>query len=155
LAIQGVGEFLSPRAIGNGDEGVIGHPEGDICRHQLPGQPGVAVEIDLQAERCPGWDPHIAQAEGLIDNIEVVVQAFAGGELERGMVGAFVVPGLEGRTGHRGGKNMDQLRMVTACGKDLLDPILLAKGLGFADEFDLDSSLGGELFGIDPNLLPQ
>jgi hypothetical protein len=44
--------------------------------------------------------------------------------------------------------------MVAAGGKDLLDPILLAKGLGFADEFDLDPSLGGELFGIDSNLLP-
>ena len=154
LAIQGVREFLSTRGIGNGDQGVIRHREGDVCCHQLPGQPGVAVEIDLQPERCPSGDTHVAQPEGLIDTVEVVVQAFAGGGLERGMMSALVVPGLEGRTGLHGGKNMDQPRMVAAGGKDLLDPILLAKGLGFADEFDLDPSLGGELFGIDSNLLP-
>jgi hypothetical protein len=28
----------------------------------LPGQPGVAVEIDLQPERCPSGDTHVAAA---------------------------------------------------------------------------------------------
>ena len=38
-------------------------PEGDTGLFQLPGQPMMAVEVDLQAKRGPGGHPHIAQAE--------------------------------------------------------------------------------------------
>jgi hypothetical protein len=36
--------------------------------HQLTSQPAVAVEVDLQAKRCPGRHAQVAQAELLIES---------------------------------------------------------------------------------------
>jgi hypothetical protein len=33
----------------------------------------MAVEIDLQAERCPSGDPDVAQPKGFIDKVEVLM----------------------------------------------------------------------------------
>jgi hypothetical protein len=37
----------------------------------------MAVDVNLQAERCPGEHADIAQAEDVVDEVEIVVQAFA------------------------------------------------------------------------------
>ena len=42
------------------------------------GQPVMAIEIDLQAERCPSGHPVVTESKGLIDVVEVVMEAFAG-----------------------------------------------------------------------------
>jgi hypothetical protein len=49
----------------------------DLSAIQLAGQPIVAVAIKLQAERAPGRDPQVAQAQFLIDEVEIIVQTFA------------------------------------------------------------------------------
>ena len=58
-------------------ESVVGHLEGNAGFFQALRQPVVAVEIDLQAERRPGRHADVAQPEGLIDEVEVVMEAFA------------------------------------------------------------------------------
>jgi hypothetical protein len=47
----------------------------------------VAIEVDLQPEWCPGRNAHVAQPELLVDEVEVVMQALAGGGLEEGAMG--------------------------------------------------------------------
>jgi hypothetical protein len=43
----------------------------------LIGQPVVPVEVDLQPAGQPGWHAHVAQAQFLVDEVEVVMQALA------------------------------------------------------------------------------
>src|SRR5260370_35731850 len=57
---------------------------------------------ELQAERCPGRDPEVAQPEFVIDEVEVVVQALARLGAQVGLAAALVVPRLVARAGlHR------------------------------------------------------
>jgi hypothetical protein len=44
---------------------------------QLPGQRTVAIAIDLEPEGTPGRHPHVTQSRIRVDEIDVVVQAFA------------------------------------------------------------------------------
>ena len=68
------------------DERVVRHGERDAFRRQPPGQPTVAIAIELQPERCPGGDAQIDQAQVRIHEIEVVVQTFAGVGTQEGLV---------------------------------------------------------------------
>lgn len=88
-----VGELLRLGGIGDEGEGVVEHREGNARLEQLAGQPGVAIEVDLQAKRRPGRNADVTQAELLIDEVEVVMQAFAGGGLKEGAMGRLVMPG--------------------------------------------------------------
>jgi hypothetical protein len=67
--IQAVGQELGGLRVGDGDKGVVGLLEGDAGGGQLTRQPGVAVEVDLQAKRCPGGYAQVAQAELRIDEV--------------------------------------------------------------------------------------
>jgi len=44
---------------------------------QLARQPVVAITVELQPKGAPGGHPHVAQPQVFIDEIEVIVQAFA------------------------------------------------------------------------------
>ena len=150
LCVEFIGKLLPLFRVGDGDEGVVEHLEGNIGLEQLAGQPGVTIEVDLQPERCPGRNTHVAQAELLVDEVEVVMQALPGGGPEEGAMGGLVVPRLIRRARLHGREDVDQPRMVSALGEDLLDPRLLAECLELADKFDLQPRLGGEPLGVLP-----
>jgi hypothetical protein len=141
--------------IGEVQEGVVGGLEGDAGLRQLPRQPAVAVEVDLQAKRRPGRHPHVAQAELRVDEVEVVVQALAADRLEEGLAARLVMPGTIGGAGLHGGEDVHQPRVIAALGEDLLDPILLAERLELTDELDLKPGLGGQALGVGADLLAQ
>jgi len=90
----------------------------------------------------------------LIDEVEVVVQALAAGRLEERLVGLLVVPRPVARTSLHRRQNVNKAGVVTAPGKDLLDPRFLA-GAALAHELDLDASLGGELLGVGSHRVAQ
>lgn len=72
-----IGELLGAPGLGDVQEGVVCHREGDGLLAQLLGQPGMAIEVDLEAKWRPGRHAQIAQAEVLVDEVEVVMQALA------------------------------------------------------------------------------
>ncbi len=86
----------------------------------------MAVAINLQTERRPGWNADIDQAKLIVDEIEVVVQAFACVRAQEGLVGFLVMPGLVGATRFHGRDDMREARMIAAPGDRLGDDVLLA-----------------------------
>ena len=131
-----VGQGLGFLGIVDVDESVFDLLIRDPLLIQSAGEPVVAVEIELQTKGGPSGDAKITQAEFLVDEIDVIVQASAGGVLEERSVRLLVVPGLEGGAGFHGGKDVDDARMVPSRGDDFLDALLLAEVL-LADEFDV------------------
>ena len=115
----------------------------------------MAIEVDLQAEWRPGGHPHVTESKGLIDEVEVVMEAFARGGFQQGMALFLVMPGAIGGAGFHGGEDVDQPGMITPFSNDRLDPVFFAKGLVAADEFDLDAGLAGKLLGMVAQLIPQ
>lgn len=84
------------------DKSVIGHGIINVIGRQFAGQPGMTVEIELEAERTPGRHPQIAESDLCIKKIEVVMQAFARSRPQESLVGLLVVPGLvSGASFHR------------------------------------------------------
>ena len=57
------------------------------------GQPVVLVKVDLQSAGQPGWHPHMAQAQFLVHEVKVVVQALTIVRLEKGL--ARLLSGVE------------------------------------------------------------
>ena len=86
------------------------------------------VEIELQAEGSPGRNAQITEAELLVDEIDVIVQAAAGVVLEKVDVGPLVVPRPEGGAGFHGGEDVDDAGMLAAFGKDFLEALVMAPG---------------------------
>ena len=62
----------------------------------------MAVEIDLQAKWCPGGHPDVTESKGIIDEVEVVMEAFTCGGFQGGMAFFLVMPGAVGRAGFHG-----------------------------------------------------
>ena len=75
--VQPVGKRPGPLGICNGEKGIVRHLEGDVGFYQSLGQPVVAIEIGFQTERCPCEDSDVTEPKGLVDEIEVVIEAFS------------------------------------------------------------------------------
>lgn len=153
--MQLVGNFLSAREVVNLNEGVIDELKVDPLPLQPGGQPVVAVHAELQAERGPGGHAQMAESELRVDEIEVVVQTPAAVGLQEGLAGGFVVPRFErGAALHRA-EDVHESGLASPFGEDLLDAVLLAKGIDVTDELDLQPVLLRHGFGVLPDLVPQ
>src|SRR5262249_27504156 len=84
------------------------------------------VAIELQAERTPGRDAQIDQAQLGVDEVEVIVQAFTGSRAQESAMGLLAVPGLVGGTGFHRRDDMHQAGMVAALREHLGNHLLLA-----------------------------
>ena len=155
FGVQAVGRRLGLFGIGNGQESIVRHLEGNTGFKQPLVQPVMAIEIDLQAERCLGGHPDVTESKGRIDEVEVVMEAFAGRGFQRGMAFFLVMPGAISGAGFHGREDVDQPGMIATPRYDGLDPVLLAKGLVATDELDLNAGLAGELLGMVAQLIPQ
>jgi hypothetical protein len=153
--IERIGDELGLLEVRDVDEGVVHEVEGEAVIVELPGEPVVAVEVELESEGRPGGHPQVAEAQLFVDEIKVIVKALAIGDPQRGPAGAFVVPGLEGRATLHGREDMHQPRMIAALLDDLLDASLLAKVVELADELDLETSLLGDFLGVVPQLVSE
>ncbi len=123
---EAIGEGLRPLPVIDAQKGVVGKGEADPSGGKLAGQPAMPVAIELEAERAPGWHPQIDQAQLGVDEVEVIMQAFAAIRPQVGAMGLLVVPGLVAVTGFHRRDDMHQAGMVAAHGKHLGDDVLLA-----------------------------
>jgi hypothetical protein len=153
--IEAIGKTLGLQGIGDPQEGVIGGVKADASLRQLACQPAVAVEVDLQAKWRPGRHPHVAKAELLVDEVEIVVQTLAGDRLEKGLTTRLIVPGAIGGTGFHGREDMHQSGVIAALGEDRLDSILLTERLELADELDLKPGICRQSLGVGAHVITQ
>ena len=63
--------------VGDLGEGMVEQSRVNVAPPPLLGQPVMAVKINLETEGTPGGNANIAQAQLLVDEIKVVVQALA------------------------------------------------------------------------------
>ena len=88
FGIQSVGQALGTLGVIDVEEGIIHHLEGYAVCYQPLCQPVMAIEVDLQAKRCPGRHANITQPKGFIDEVEVIMEALAGCGFQAGMAPA-------------------------------------------------------------------
>ena len=137
-----IGQFLQPRRVGAGPEGVGALLEGDALLAQPAGQPLVAVEADAGAEGEVGADAHEHPAEVPVLEVEVVLLDEAVEELD-----VVALAGeADGHAGVLAGLEDDgDAGLALQLLIERLDPLLAADALGGLD--DLDVPLLGE--GLD------
>src|SRR5215813_5714992 len=93
-----IGQGLRPLPVVDAHKGVVGKREADPGSGELAGEPAVPVAIELQAERTPGRDAQIDQAQLGVDEVEVIMQALTGSRAQESAMGLLAVPGLVGGT---------------------------------------------------------
>ncbi len=150
LRFPAVGDALRSLPVRNVSEGVVGHSIVDAEPAQLPRQPVMPIEVNLQAAGQPCRHSHVAQAELFVHEIEVVMQAFAVIRHEVRFAGLFVVPWLVRRTGLHRREDAHQAGTFASLRDDLFHPVFLPE-VPFTYELDLDARFRRHLFGILPN----
>ena len=129
-------------------KGVVGKGETDAGVGELAGQPAMPIAIELQTERAPGRHAQIDQAQLGVDEVEVVMQAFASIRPQEGAMGLLVMPGLVGVAGFHCRDDMHQAGTVATDDKHPGDDVLLADVV-LGNVFDGNASgtrqLGGAL----------
>ena len=123
---EAIGEGLLARPVADVQEGVLVKGETDPGGGELAGRPAVPVAIELEAERAPSRHPQIDQTQLGIDEVEVIMQAFAAIWPQGGAMRLLVVPGLVAVAGFHCRDDMHQAGMVAADGKHLGDDGFLA-----------------------------
>lgn len=152
--VEVVGPFLRLVKVVDVDKTIVEQGRCNALIGQLSRQLVMAVEIELETKRRPGRHAQITEAQVGVDEIKVVVQAFAAVAFEERFAGLFVVPGLIAGTRFHGREDMDKTGLRAALSDNLLDALLLAKIL-FANEVDGKAVLTGNLFGVFPEVLPE
>ena len=97
-----VGDALRPLPVRNMAERIVRHSIVDAQLAQLASQPVMAVEADLQPAGEPCRHPHMAQAQILVYEIEIVMQTLAIIWNQKCLARLFVVPWLVCRAGLHG-----------------------------------------------------
>jgi len=146
--LLGLGEILRL------DESIVQKTIGKPLPAEEAGQEIMSVKIELQSEGSPGWHPQIAQSQIFKDEVEVVVDAFGLRASEKGLARLLVMPGLERRTGLQGGEDMDQSRMISTLGDDLLQTFFLPEIL-LSDKLDFQTILPGQILRMETDFVPQ
>src|ERR1700680_2677620 len=145
---EGVGEGLRALPVVDAQKGVVGKGETDAGGGELAGQPAMPIAIELQTERAPGRHAQIDQAQLGVDEVEVVMQAFAGIWPQEGAMRVLVMPGLVGVAGFHRRDDMHQAGTVATDDKHPGDDVLLADVV-LGNVFDGNASgtrqLGGAL----------
>lgn len=114
----------------------------------------MAVEVELQPERSPRRNPQVAEAQVRVDEVEVVMEALGLSSLQVRAVRLLVVPGPERHAGLHGREDVNESRMVSTLGQDLLDPVLLSEVLP-TDELNLEPFPSGDLLGVGADLIAK
>jgi len=142
-------DLLSSFPVPDLDEGIVQQAVVDLPLPQLARQPVVTVEVALQTAWQPGRHSHITQAELLVDEVEIVVQALAVIRQQIGLARLLVVPWLVGRARLHRREDTYQSWLVTSLVQNLLHPVFLAN-VPLAKKLDLEAVLGGKTLGVFP-----
>lgn len=103
---------------------------------QLIGEKVVAVHIKLETERGSCGNPEIAEPEFFVNEIEIVMKAFALIKFQECLPRRFIMPWFISIATFHGRKDMDQAFRLPCFGYDLLDTVIFAEGMKLADEFN-------------------
>ena len=154
FGVDVIGQCLRLVKVLDAHKTVVEHCRMDAFFAQLGRHLVVAVEIELKTKWRPGGYSEVTKAKRGIDEIEVIVQAFATVVFEEGLVRIFVMPGFIAHTGLHCRKNMYQAGMLPSLGDNIFDPLFLAK-VFFANEVNRKAVLGSDGFGILAYLFSQ
>jgi len=114
----------------------------------------VPIEIELQTEGSPRRDSHIAQAQILDYEVEVVMETLCLGVLQESLARLLVVPGRERRASFHCREDMHHTRMITAACNYFLDAIFFAEILA-TNKLYLQTAVSCYFLCVFPNLLSQ
>ena len=89
-----------------------------------------------------------------MDEVKVVVQAFAALQLQIGFAGLLVMPGFVRKAGFQSGEDMHQTGLLTALIQNSPNPVFFAKVL-LANVLDFETIGLCQSFGVGTDLLPQ
>jgi hypothetical protein len=145
-----VGNALRSLPVRNVAERIVSHSIVDAQFAQLACQPVMSVEADLQPARQPRGHTHMAQAQILVHEVEIVMQTLAVIWYQKCLAGLLVVPWLVGRARLHGGENADQPCLLAPAGQNLFCPVFFSE-VPLADELDFDSGFGSHLLRVLTN----
>src|SRR5262245_4124991 len=114
----------------------------------------MAIAVGLDRERAPGGYAQVDEAQHLIDEVAVVMQAFAGIGAHKSAMRALVVPRLVATARLHGREDVHQARMIAPLLHPLGNYVLLAY-MGFADVLDAHPSSSGQLLRSHPHLVAK
>jgi len=152
--IESIGQLLSLGEVLDLDKNILHKRAGYLFLGEPGGQLVVSIEVELQPEGSPGRHSQITQPQLFQDEIEIVMNTLGFGASKRGLPCLLVMPGLERRTGLQGREDMDQPRMFSSLGENLLDPFFFTKIL-FPDELNLQTILLGQTLCLETDFIPQ
>lgn len=152
--IEPIGELLCFREVSELNKGVLHEAIGDVPLGERGSQLVVSIEVELQPKGSPGRHPQIAQPQIFEDEVKVVVDTFGFRTSEKGPAGLLIVPGFKRGAGLQGREDVDQPRMLSALGDDLLYLFFLTEVL-FPNELDLQPILLGQTLSMKTDFVPQ
>jgi hypothetical protein len=153
LRFPPVGDALRPLPVPDVREGIVRHSIIDAHLAQLPRQPVMAVEANLQPAGQPGRHPDVTEPQVSVQEVEVVMQALAVIRNQIRLAGLLIVPWLVRGAGLHGGENAHQPRLLAPTGQNLFHPVFLPE-VPLADELDLDAGFRRHLLRVLPNPVP-
>jgi hypothetical protein len=152
--IEGISQLLGFSEVLNLDKDILYETAGELPLGEPCGQLIVTIEVELQPEGSPGGHSQITQPQVFQDEVEIVMDTLGFGASEKSLPCLLVMPGLERRTGLQGREDMDQSRMFSSPGENLLDPFFFPKIL-FPDELDLQTIFLGQTLCMETDFIPQ
>lgn len=139
---EAIGEALGGGGIVELGEGVVALNEAELAAVHLPGEPVVAVDVDLDGEGKPGLDADVHQSELGIEEVVVEDALRPRGEGEPGPI--FALKEFDGAAGFHDLKHGDEAFALWTLAEQFLDEWFL---LGFAGE-PLEGNAGLVGFGL-------
>lgn len=154
LRFEPVGQNLSRIPVVALHEGVVEQTVTDALFVKHCSQSVMPVEVELQSEGRPRRHTQVAQSKLRLNKIEIIMQAFGCRILEERAVGLFIVPRFVSGTRLHGRKNVYQPGGLATLAQYFPYLFLLAE-IVLSDKLDLETSLGGESFGVLPDLIAK
>jgi len=152
--IQCISQCLSTIKVGNVDKGIFQHGISDPFFLEFDSQFIMPIEIELQAEWCPGRHTKVTQPQLWMNEIEVVMQAFRLGGLEISLAGSLIMPRFKGGAGLHCREDMNHTGVIAPLVNNRLDAFFLPEIVA-PDEFDVQSILTSKLLGVCTDLLTE
>ena len=109
------------------------HAVSDFFLLQFTGKEIVSIHIELQTERRPGRDTEVTEPKFFVNEIEVIVEAFALVKFKECLPCGLVMPWLISIALFHGRKDVDQPFGLSGFPDDFLNPVILAESTQFPD----------------------
>lgn len=99
----------------------------------------MAIHVELKTERCTGRDAQVTQTKLFINEIKVIMKAFALVKLEKGLARCFIMPWPISIALFHGRKDVNQSFGLSGLADDLLNAVIFAESSQLTNEFNLNA----------------